>query len=129
MTLPITNPSLRRAAASPVIQASGQIVIPPQDMTHPLSNLSSDRSPPLLIDRVAPPEFVPGLARTCVDSCELTLRTRTEGATIYYAWNSTSASNLSAVYAKQIRVTASSTVAAVAYKPGLAPSEVLSSCV
>ena len=73
------------------MQASGGVVISPQPLTIPVSNLSYDRRP-LLVDRVSPPEFVPELARTCVDSCELTLRTRTEGATIYYAWNSTSAS-------------------------------------
>ena len=89
--LPITNPSYPRAAAAPTIQASGGVIIPPQPLTIPVSNLSYYRRP-LLVDRVSPPEFVPELARTCVDSCELTLRTRTEGATIYYAWNSTSAS-------------------------------------
>ena len=91
MKLPITNPSYPRAPAAPAMQASGGLIIPPQPLTTPVSNFSYYRLP-LLVDRVSPPEFVPELARTCEDSCELTLRTRTEGATIYYAWNSTSAS-------------------------------------
>ena len=79
----------------------------------------------MFVDRVAAPQFVPALAHTCIESCVLSLRTATDGATVYYSLNESAPSNRSTAYSKQVSVTSTGVVAAIAYKSGLLPSAVV----
>lgn len=94
----VTNPFRKTPAAAVSIAAHGPVWIASTRIPSPSS---SDKAP-LLVDRVAAPTMYPAMARTCVGSCVVSLRTATQGAKIFYSLNSTAPSNNSAVYTQQV---------------------------
>jgi len=124
----VTNPPHANPAASVSVAALGPIAIARVKFAvAPAAAGDTHELAPLLVDRVAAPRIFPAEARTCVETCVVSMRSATQGATIFYSTNATAPSNMSAVYSEQVQVRQHAVVSAIAYKTGLLPSSITQS--
>lgn len=78
----------------------------------------------VLLEQVAKPIATPAGGEVQAGT-QVTLRTVTDGATIYYTMDGSTPSNKSIEYSTPIKVTAAMTIKAIAVKGGMADSEVI----